>query len=305
MRNLAVLVLGLLSFIGVNAQSVIDASEIIEKINNGQDVIYENVIIEGDLDFTQVDNLLYADLNLDRYVISDLDDMYDRTSDNYYVEIDSKIEFINCEFEGVVTGYRVDEEENRIYNAKFNNTVSFGGCTFTADVNFKYSLFEEETEMEYSILEAVSNFKYAQFNSIINFSGTDFYSYSNFSSARFNGLAVFQKTNFNKKALFGQANFAKAVYFTGTTFTERALFTYAKFKEAVFSNARFDSDGVFSYATFKESAKFTNAKFNDKAEFQNAKLNDIDLEGTTFNMLPDFKNTLVNKSNLFSYILKN
>jgi len=125
MKNLAVLVLGLVCSLILNAQNLIDANEIIDKINRGEDVMYENAIIEGDLDFTKANNLLYADLKLDRYVISDIDDMYDRTSDNYYVEIDSKIEFINCEFEGAVTGYRVNEEENRIYNAKFNNTVTF------------------------------------------------------------------------------------------------------------------------------------------------------------------------------------
>jgi len=286
MKNVAVLVLSLLSFIGVQSQSIVDASEIIEKINKGQDVIYENTIIEGDIDLTHNEAILYKNLNLDKYISSDIDDLLDRTSHNYFVEIDSKIEFINCEFEGDLIGYRVDEEENRMYNAKFNNSVTFAGCTFNGEMNFKYTVFEQETEIESSFIENNSNFKYAQFNNQVNFSGSSFSKSSDFNCAQFAGLAVFQGTDFYQKARFNQASFKDAVYFTETSFSEKALFTYAKFKQAVFNNAQFDGDGNFAYSIFDEGVKFVNAKFKDKATFDNAKYDDIDLEGTSFQILP-------------------
>lgn len=306
MKNLTTLLLGIVFATTLNAQSIVDASDIIDKINNGEAVVYENTIIEGDLDFTQVENKTLQDVDFSKFKVSEIEDIYDRTSDNYYVEIDSKIEFINCEFTGKVTGYSVDEEENQMYNVRFNKNVTFASCTFEEEIQFKYAVFNEDTEMESSYVDGGSNFTYAQFNNIVDFSRTSFLLESNFNNAVFTNLAMFQSTEFFGKAIFGEAIFKDAVYFTNTNFADKAMFTFASFKRAIFNHSRFNKEGYFSYATFSKFAEFENAIFTKKADFNNTRFYEkVNLNGAKFKLLPKFKFALVNNLDIFTYILSN
>ena len=48
MKNLTTLLLGIVFATTLNAQSIVESSDIIDQINNGEAVVYENTIIEGD-----------------------------------------------------------------------------------------------------------------------------------------------------------------------------------------------------------------------------------------------------------------
>ena len=96
----------------------IPAVEIIERINDGQDVHYENVEIVGDVDFTTV----YSD------------DMADEDTSC----IDVLVAFVNCLFTGTVAGYN---EDNLTSFAQFENDVTFAGCRFEGSVDHSYARF--------------------------------------------------------------------------------------------------------------------------------------------------------------------
>jgi len=306
MKTLAVLVLGIVCNWSVTAQTYVSADEIIDQINKGERVVYENAIIEGDLDFTLVENFKKEELLISPCEAGNLIDMYDRTSDNYYVDVNSYIEFLSCEFTGNITGYSVDEEENTIYNARFNNEVVFGDCKFYGDVNFKYSVFTQKTELESSTIAGNANFRYASFENMADFSRTSFLQEAHYNATHFSGIAMFQASEFESNVNFCKTQFVDGAYFNYANFSERAMFTYANFKKADFNNVNFSKLSSFSYTVFKDCASFKEARFAQRAEFSNTRFDkDLEMEGTTFYETPLFNNAIIMDTDVYTYMLKN
>jgi len=92
----------------------ITAVEIIEMIDDGQDVHYENVEIVGDVDFTNVYN----------------DDVVDEDTSC----IDALVAFVNCLFTGMVAGYN---EDNLTPFVQFENDVTFAETPVFWNTNFE------------------------------------------------------------------------------------------------------------------------------------------------------------------------
>lgn len=104
---------------------IVSASEIIEKLNHGEDVYYEEDIIKGELDFTLVKS---KSMELDLL---------------YRVNIESSLIFIKCVFMDKVIAYRKDET-GLITAVSFNEKVSFRGSTFKKGISFNYAVFNQK-----------------------------------------------------------------------------------------------------------------------------------------------------------------
>ena len=222
-----------------NAQSV-KASEILNQINRGEDVRYENVTISNVLDFTAIDS---------REQVKEgggLFGWFGGENEKFESQVDVRIEFINCTFEDDVLAYY--NEDNAVYIAHFSNPVIFDKCDFEEDTEFKYSKFEDLASFAETRFEEDANFKYAEFNAGPYFRGSRFEEEANFKYSKFKDQPVFSGTIFTEEANFKYAKFPSGVSFEGATFQDLANFKYSEFSEPfTMKNVNFNGDEDFKY----------------------------------------------------------
>lgn len=224
------------------AQRTIDARTIIDQINRNQTVSYENVIIVGDLDLTALANQREI-RNSGRGMGSE-----------YLSTVTVPMTFRNCTFRNKVLAYRTDDENgklfsgnNRVYNADFDEAVTFDNCIFESDAAFKYSAFRQQTVFAGGSFRDVALFKYAKFSDMADFSGV-----------QFRGPTDFKYTKFGEKAAFGDARFSSS-----------ADFKYTKFEDGVtFQNARFTGPTDFKYVRFPRQTNLKNVAFDGLSDFK-------------------------------------
>lgn len=174
------------------AQETVNADDIIDMINNGEDIHYENTIINGDLDFMKIEN---AEIN------SNFQNVH---------YINSKVEFINCTFKGKIISYEESCCTFVVNITMFNENATFSGCTFEKVANFDYVYFMKSI-----------NFENIEFKSKTTFIGT-FFSFSE-------GETSFAGTLFAKDVTFSGSRFYGTTYFDGVEFSGEVNFQYAIF----------------------------------------------------------------------------
>lgn len=238
------LLLPLLSF----AQTKVDASEIIKKMNRGEAISYKNAVITGSLDMTQLQN-------------KKLKKGEDGDTREYISTVTAPVTFINCTFQGDVLAYFSPEDDgsgifssgsNEVYNTNFERDVLFGNCKFEQESAFKYSEFKAGASFVGSRFSEEALFKYSEFSRDVNFSNV----------------------RFEEEANFKYVEFPKTVSFAGATFAEEANFKYAKFQEGVnFQKAVFDGTANFKYAKISDSFNIRGANFRGGDDFKYTKLN--------------------------------
>ncbi|MEJ8758612.1 pentapeptide repeat-containing protein [Pontibacter sp. H259] len=240
---LALLFLPLLTI----AQTKVDASEIIAKINRGEAVNYKNAEITGDLDMTKLKNMK----------LKNNKDTYD--SKEYISTVTAPITFENCTFKGDVLAYfnpnggiDVVKQNNEVYNTNFEKEVRFENCTFEDAAAFKYSQFEQNVSFAGSRFDEEALFKYTEFEKAADFSKADFRDLANFK----------------------YVTFPVAPNFKGAAFNEEADFKYAKFENGVeMQQATFNGLANFKYSEFSRSASLKGARFNGSTDFKYTKRN--------------------------------
>lgn len=189
-----VMVLLTLFSIGVQAQSnTVKASDIMDALEKGKEVSYENVTVTGVLDFTFMDEKL-PDLPTKRR-------WWRNGGDNTVNEIiESKITFTNVTFADDVIAYYHDDRSEYTFTADFENDVIFKNCKFQRDAMFKYSEFERDASFEGSEFSDDTTFKYAQFEEKVNFAST-----------KFDEDAIFKYTKFRRGVSFEEARFERSL----------------------------------------------------------------------------------------------
>ncbi|TPE45002.1 pentapeptide repeat-containing protein [Pontibacter mangrovi] len=230
------------------AQTKVNATDIIAKINRGEAVSYENAEIVGDLDMTRLQNMKLAKGGNSKY-----------DSEEYVSTVTAPISFINCKFTGNVLGYfnpdngvKMTKRQNKVYNTNFEESVLFESCTFERETAFKYSHFEEEVSFVSSRFAEEALFKYADFEEDVNFSNV----------------------RFNRDANFKYVEFPEQASFAGATFIGEANFKYAKFEHGVsFEKALFDGAANFKYAKASGSFNVAGASFKGDNDFKYTELN--------------------------------
>ncbi|MBC5994826.1 pentapeptide repeat-containing protein [Pontibacter cellulosilyticus] len=255
MKKLQILLVMLMLPMLTWAQSKVNASEIIAKINRGEAVSYKNAEIVGDLDLTKLQNMKQKEQK------------GDHSTKEYISTVTAPLSFVNCTFKGDVLAYfnpdngvNMVNTRNEVYNTNFEQEVRFDGCVFEEASAFKYSEFNEGASFISTRFSEEALFKYSKFRKL-----------ANFSSATFRGDANFKYVTFPVK-----------VSFTGATFGSEANFKYTKFEEGVnFQKATFDGTANFKYAKITDSFNIKGANFRGGDDFKYTKLNNRQVSLTT------------------------
>ena len=124
-----------------SAQERIQAEDIIDQINAGQEVSYSGAVIVGDLDFRALDDVT-PDKPIRKSGLTRF------TTQSYFCHVRSPLSFIDCTFKGDVLAYVHFEKKNETYNAVFYEDVNFEGCVFEEVSAFKYAKFKKNARKQ-------------------------------------------------------------------------------------------------------------------------------------------------------------
>jgi hypothetical protein len=300
----------------------VQANEILEKIEAGQSIEYNKVLIKGDLDLGHL-NLTKSTLEplSIRYYLNGEDSNYTLSLIYSRISIrDSKIDG-NLSFKDAVFMNVIDFE-----HTDFNGTADYTGSIFIDDSYFRYCRFKglfngdydqfrKECYFSNSVFEEDAAFTRTEFSGDATFNGTCFNQNADFWGSNFHGMANFLFCDFIMNARFSDVQFSKDVNFNdydsgGTIIwdSDGSIFgtTNGNFKaDADFSNsdfrgnanfygiwffrysnfyaAHFAKDANFAGAIFEYYAHFNRAKFDKGADFSRCSFNgDTDFNGANF-----------------------
>ena len=238
----------------------IKAEEIIKKIKKGENILYNDVTITGDLDLTKVVTGFPESKGVIRYIIP------------------SSLSFINCNFKGKIIGFRNDGKFSHVIQCEKNLTCI--NCEFQEDVVLKESIIEGVVNIgnckfhKQAILTgAVFNARYNYFNDCLFrdkafFQGVEFKGTVNFMKAEFVGIGYFQNAEFNGLAQFSNTKFYQNTDFSLVSFYDGCMFNYVQFHgKAIFSSSYINKRGDFIEVKFKGPANFKRAKVDGELKF--------------------------------------
>ena len=180
---------------------IVPAEEILGKIERGEPVDYNNVIVVGDLNLSEVD-------------------LQTKHVERTYHEI---------KWLGLAEEVKVVNSSISITNSEIRGDVNFGNTIFQEAVNFEGTNFSSDADFGRANFSSTANFREAQFSStadfwqsdfgeIAQFDNVTFNDSANFSYARFNDRAYFEESTFKGSANFNEAQFKGNAYFEGSTF---------------------------------------------------------------------------------------
>jgi hypothetical protein len=198
----------------------VPACEILTKIEKGEPVEYDNVIIEGNLDIRKL-NLLKEDKNV--LIVSPIKIINSL--------IKGKLNFQNAViFEQAFFDYTYFGGYSCFLGVQFRKGAWFNNAKFSDGAVFNEAKFDFQARFTEAKFLIGAVFNKTQFNSDVSFERALFIWDANFTEAQFNGDAHFWGTQFRKYALFDNAKFNKSAYFW-----KGSYFGYAQFFEAQFN----------------------------------------------------------------------
>jgi len=258
---------------------VVQASEILAKIKRGEAVRYDGVIIEGDLDLSELDLPI-------KHVERTWEDINDGLTEAVKL-VESSILIKDSEIRGDVN----------LRNIVFQNKSSFNGATLTKKGQFSGAIFSGVVAFKETIFIGDADFEGAKFSGDANFEGAKFASEADFVTAKFNGETKFREVQFCGKAYFSLSQFSgkdktsKSANFRRAKFCEAADFTGSQFlNEADFWGTEFVGDAEFILAKFCSDSFFWAAKFKGLADFSSARFDAVAaFDGTEFSSIADFR----------------
>lgn len=256
-------------------------SKLEDMIRAGEDVFYENLTFNDDIDFTKLlqPNLISEGI--------------------YQVRIISSITFKNCTFNGKVIAY--DRDENRTVLAFFQSNLSFIGCTFKEAASFRAASilgradFTGTSFLKTSSFEECTFFENAYFRKSVyheelRFQNAFFMQKANFLDAQFDNTASFQGSTFNAEAQFSATRFGGYTDFTLVSWNQDCFFNYAQFEDRAFYNSSdFKGDADFLKIRFT-FCEIKNCRFFGRTRFtESTAEKGIDFENDFFLLgQPDF-----------------
>ncbi len=286
--------LAALLFVGLaqgapDSRRIVQASEIMEKIERGEPVHYDGVIVEGDLDlsgrtlgtvhfndtvFRGPVNFRGTNFTRDAWFLRAKfrgGDAYFRDSQfNGYTGFNKALFGSGASFERArFNGYTT------FNNVRFNETAHFWRANFTEDAYFEGAQFIGWTDFNAAKFCKIVYFRYATFSEDVVFGRTLFQGYADFWFVQFNGTSRFGDAQFDKDTQFSKVRFGSDSNFGGVRFGGDAYFGGTEFnKTAHFDGAVF-SGGVayFMWANFSGNARFWEVKFKEIADFSDTTFN--------------------------------
>ena len=243
-KSLLVLLLVAVPFL-TWAQTRVNASEIIAKINRGEAVTYKNAVIVGVLDLTRLDNM-----QLEKKADG-------KNSTNEYIStVKVPLTFIDCTFKDDVLAYynpdnhdiKLFNRKNEVYNTNFDKAVRFENCVFEGYSAFKYAKFKDEVSFAGTSFQHEALFKYSKFPRSANFTNVKFSEEANFKYVAFPDETSFGNAAFKREANFKYAKFSGDADFKAADFRGLANFKYTKVANNMhLQRAMFRGDEDFKY----------------------------------------------------------
>lgn len=212
--------------IAATAQTKIKASDIIKQINEGRDVTYSNIEIEGNLDLTDLANRTER-----------------RSSSSWFNHDNASIStvkvllsFTDCTFSGDVLAYYHQRRDEQTFLANFEKDVVFKNCIFKRASEFKYSEFAQSVSFSGSTFNEVANFKYAEFANGPSFADVKFEGGADFKYTEFPRETSFQKATFYDLANFKYSKFKSPLNMDGVAFKGSEDFKYTRIDGGSFTH---------------------------------------------------------------------
>jgi hypothetical protein len=293
-RWILVLSLIALLFLPLAAQAepyrVVQAEEILKKIELGEPVEYDNVTIVGDLNISGLE-LPTVFMARDAF-----EKKYLSLTENAKLVV-SPIEITDCLILGSLNLNGTVIKENLIcINTRFKGSAYLTGTHFQQAANFGNAKFNKTASFWYSQFNKDADFWYAQFNQTVHFGNAQFNQIAHFGNAQFNQIAYFQSAQFNQAAYFWNARFNQTD-FNSVQFNQTAYFWNAWFNQTDFNNVQFNQTVYFENARFNQTANFEKAQFNQTTYFRHAKFNQAaNFQSAQFNQTANFENVQFNQT---------
>ena len=112
----------------------VKSQEILDKINNRISIKYEDIIVDGNLNFTSMyDNntvVPTADKTMLEKVLNIFINIDVKENKEIISNIEVPVEFLNCTFTGKVIGWENDDDNEISYKAVFKDNAIFSKCIF-------------------------------------------------------------------------------------------------------------------------------------------------------------------------------
>jgi len=254
-----------LLFLAAQAQpsGMVDAGEILKKIELGLPVDYQNVIVTGDLDLNSI-----AEPPLSAQRTAQKSSAV-RTVVTSPIRITDSVILNDVNFHSTIL-----ENVTDFQGTKFRSQVSMRDSRFNDIVNFNKAEFGAAADFSLSQFGQPASFSGAKFNQTAYFKDAQFSQAARFVSAQFNQTAYFQRAQFRQYADVRSARFNRGAIFELAQFNQTADFKLAQFLQvADFSHSQFDQIAIFEGSNFLQNADFDSSQFSQTANFERANFN--------------------------------
>lgn len=295
---LTVILLGTIAEGSNRSSQVINASDVLAKIESGTPVEYDNVVIAGDLVLSRL--VFPGDpARLHEYIAITPDEMeYLGVRENpQATKILTPVSIKNSIIDGkLFLNNTIFFETVDFKNTKFNNTVDFNLSRFNEYADFTGSEFNGSASIRLSKFNNIADFTNTKFNRPVFFELSKFNGPAYFRSSRFNGIADFKYSKFEQYTTFRRSQFNKSVDFRFPNFNGSTYFEYSRFNGSVFFGlSRFNGPISFEEAIFNDDADFSNPYFEKYSLIRGAQFNnDVDFTYSKFNGPANFDYSVFN-----------
>lgn len=212
---------------GCSAQNVpqsrssdVQASEVLARLERGEQVYYDSCTVWGDLDFTV--------LRHRNRIASHLTQVF----------VEQSVTFVGCVFTGKVKASDAATGTSVV----FGRNLTFTGCDFRDDVDFAEADVAGNVFFTGTVFRGKTNMQGAYFrHRKAYFNEAKFEGEALFQNTVFTGDANFMHTVFGASAMFQKARIGALAMFGATQFDGYADFTYVHAAEAIFNYARFNN----------------------------------------------------------------
>lgn len=270
--------------------SVVPASDIIAQIEKDMPlVVYDHVIVEGDLDLKRQYQKTQSGEPSVNSSISILDSAIEGNVNLDGITFLHRVTFLNTTFNKSVS----------FKNSKFKDSAAFNNSKFNGTADFRYSMFEEAASFPGSEFDGPAIFKNAVFTKSANFTednfanGADFQGSIlqnyNFRNSKFNHYASFTHSSF----LSDLSNYDGGTGFGDAVFNSTADFMGSSFGDISFQGSHFNEETIFEKCNFTGiPTSFHETKFHGNVSFAETKFQDVIFRYSKFDGEANFRTTL-------------
>jgi Pentapeptide repeats (9 copies) len=309
--SLAILVLhfGLIAGAVSQYSSTVKAEEIANKVQAGQPVDYDNVIIADYLDLSGLQNEVIVPFSIKNSTFSDATNLdgavfretVDLSGSTFRGNVSfgktrllSESNFSGIKMEGETDFRGAEFQKNaNFFRSTFLNETSFANSLFSKDVNFANTFFNdtgfENARFEGDAIFIGSNFSgsaafdFARFFGLASFWNVIFQKDLSFTNTWFDGPAIFKSTNFLGNTSFAAARFAREVIFRSSNFGGNATFGLAELSGfSDFADVDFRGLASFIVTRFSDNAHFVGAIFEKDLILEGARIYSMQLDNASF-----------------------